>query len=123
MSTERANSTALRTVALPGGEAVPVLGIGTWGMAEHPPSSRGRNRRAAEGGPSSTPPRCMREARPSNSSRPPLAIGAARSSWSARLRRLFGGPLFRERVDPSGQRDDAVVGDDSDLIDGRAVPI
>ena len=36
MSTERANSTALPTVTLPGGEAIPVLGIGTWGMAEHP---------------------------------------------------------------------------------------
>jgi diketogulonate reductase-like aldo/keto reductase len=27
-------ATALRTVALPDGEAIPVLGIGTWGMAE-----------------------------------------------------------------------------------------
>ena len=25
----------MRTIALPGGEAIPVLGIGTWGMAEH----------------------------------------------------------------------------------------
>ena len=36
MSTGRANGTALRTVTLPGGDAIPVLGIGTWGMAEHP---------------------------------------------------------------------------------------
>ena len=36
MSTERANSTALRTVTLPGGEEIPVLGVGTWGLAEHP---------------------------------------------------------------------------------------
>src|SRR4029450_10002472 len=36
MSTDGANGTALRTVTLPGGEAIPVLGIGTWGMAEHP---------------------------------------------------------------------------------------
>lgn len=36
MSTERANSTALRTVTLPGGEEIPVLGLGTWGMAERP---------------------------------------------------------------------------------------
>jgi diketogulonate reductase-like aldo/keto reductase len=36
MSTRRASDTALRTVTLPGGDAIPVLGIGTWGMAEHP---------------------------------------------------------------------------------------
>lgn len=36
MSTQPATGTALRTVTLPGGEAIPVLGIGTWGMAEHP---------------------------------------------------------------------------------------
>ena len=36
MSTERANSTAVRTVALPGGEEIPVLGVGTWGLAERP---------------------------------------------------------------------------------------
>jgi diketogulonate reductase-like aldo/keto reductase len=36
MSNERANGSAPRTVTLPGGEAIPVLGIGTWGMAEHP---------------------------------------------------------------------------------------
>ena len=32
----------MRTLALPGGEPVPVLGQGTWGMGEH------RARRAAE---------------------------------------------------------------------------
>lgn len=36
MSTEQAAGTGLRTVALPDGEAMPVLGQGTWGMAEHP---------------------------------------------------------------------------------------
>ena len=36
MSTEPANGTAPRTVTLPGGEQIPVLGVGTWGMAEHP---------------------------------------------------------------------------------------
>ena len=36
MSTERANGTAPRTVTLPGGEEIPVLGIGTWGLAERP---------------------------------------------------------------------------------------
>ena len=36
MSTERANSTDLRTVTLPGGEEIPVLGVGTWGLAERP---------------------------------------------------------------------------------------
>ena len=36
MSTERANGTGLRTVTLPGGEEIPVLGVGTWGMAERP---------------------------------------------------------------------------------------
>jgi diketogulonate reductase-like aldo/keto reductase len=34
MSTEQATGTGLRTVALPDGEAIPVLGQGTWGMAE-----------------------------------------------------------------------------------------
>src|SRR6187549_190160 len=36
MSTEQATGTGLRTVTLPGGEAIPVLGVGTWGMAERP---------------------------------------------------------------------------------------
>ena len=36
MSTERANGTALRTVTLPGGEEIPILGVGTWGLAERP---------------------------------------------------------------------------------------
>src|SRR5690349_19646180 len=35
MSTKRAHDTTLRTVTLPGGEPIPVLGVGTWGMAEH----------------------------------------------------------------------------------------
>jgi hypothetical protein len=34
MSTEQATNTGLRTVTLPGGEAIPVLGQGKWGMAE-----------------------------------------------------------------------------------------
>jgi diketogulonate reductase-like aldo/keto reductase len=36
MSTEQ----GLRTVTLPGGEAIPVLGVGTWGMAERPAHRR-----------------------------------------------------------------------------------
>ena len=36
MSTDRANGTAQRTVTLPGGEEIPVLGVGTWGLAERP---------------------------------------------------------------------------------------
>lgn len=36
MSTKRADRTALRTVTLPGGEEIPVLGVGTWGLAERP---------------------------------------------------------------------------------------
>lgn len=36
MSTERANDAGLRTIALPGGERIPILGQGTWGMAERP---------------------------------------------------------------------------------------
>ena len=36
MSTQQATGTGLRTVALPGGEEIPVLGVGTWGMAERP---------------------------------------------------------------------------------------
>src|SRR5262245_41221194 len=35
MSSERAQRGGMRTIALPGGEAIPILGIGTWGMAEH----------------------------------------------------------------------------------------
>ena len=34
MSTKQATGTGLRTVTLPGGEEIPVLGVGTWGMAE-----------------------------------------------------------------------------------------
>ena len=37
-----ASATGFRTTSLPSGELVPVLGQGTWGMAEHP------ERRAAE---------------------------------------------------------------------------
>ena len=36
MSTKQATGTGLRTVTLRGGEAIPVLGVGTWGMAERP---------------------------------------------------------------------------------------
>jgi diketogulonate reductase-like aldo/keto reductase len=36
MSTEHATGTGLRRVTLPGGEEIPVLGVGTWGMAERP---------------------------------------------------------------------------------------
>lgn len=36
MSTERTKGTALRTVRLPGGEEIPILGVGTWGLAERP---------------------------------------------------------------------------------------
>jgi diketogulonate reductase-like aldo/keto reductase len=42
MGTEQATNTSLRTIALPGGETVPVLGQGTWGMGER------RGRRADE---------------------------------------------------------------------------
>jgi diketogulonate reductase-like aldo/keto reductase len=42
MGPRNASETAFRTTALPSGEAVPVLGQGTWGMAEHP------ERRASE---------------------------------------------------------------------------
>jgi diketogulonate reductase-like aldo/keto reductase len=42
MATHDQTATALRTTALPSGEAVPVLGQGTWSMAEH------RARRADE---------------------------------------------------------------------------
>jgi diketogulonate reductase-like aldo/keto reductase len=40
MSTERAHSTALRSVTLAGGEEIPVLGVGTWGLAERPRDRR-----------------------------------------------------------------------------------
>jgi diketogulonate reductase-like aldo/keto reductase len=36
MATHRSSETAFRTTSLPSGETVPVLGQGTWGMAEHP---------------------------------------------------------------------------------------
>ena len=36
MRTEGRTGTALRTVTLPNGEAIPVLGAGTWGLAERP---------------------------------------------------------------------------------------
>ena len=36
MSTKQATGTGLRTVTLPGGEEIPVLGVGTWGLAERP---------------------------------------------------------------------------------------
>jgi diketogulonate reductase-like aldo/keto reductase len=36
MSTKQPTNASLRTIALPGGEAIPVLGQGTWGMAERP---------------------------------------------------------------------------------------
>jgi diketogulonate reductase-like aldo/keto reductase len=36
MSTEHATGTGLRRVTLPGGEEIPVLGVGTWGIAERP---------------------------------------------------------------------------------------
>ena len=36
MSREQATGTVPRTVTLPGGEEIPVLGVGTWGMAERP---------------------------------------------------------------------------------------
>jgi diketogulonate reductase-like aldo/keto reductase len=36
MTTHQTPATALRTTTLPSGETVPVLGQGTWGMAEHP---------------------------------------------------------------------------------------
>src|SRR4029450_8543117 len=36
MRTEPATGEALRTTFLPGGEAIRVLGQGTWGLAEHP---------------------------------------------------------------------------------------
>jgi diketogulonate reductase-like aldo/keto reductase len=42
MAAHSPSPTTLRTVALPSGEVVPVLGQGTWGMAEH------ADRRAAE---------------------------------------------------------------------------
>jgi len=42
MATDDRPATALRSTALPSGEVVPVLGQGTWAMAEHP------GRRAAE---------------------------------------------------------------------------
>jgi len=34
MSTKQEKGTSRRTVTLPGGEAIPILGVGTWGMAE-----------------------------------------------------------------------------------------
>ena len=36
MATHHQTATAIRTTALPSGETVPVLGQGTWGMADHP---------------------------------------------------------------------------------------
>jgi diketogulonate reductase-like aldo/keto reductase len=36
MGTEQATDAGLRTITLPGGEAIPALGQGTWGMAERP---------------------------------------------------------------------------------------
>ncbi len=36
MRTTQATGSGLRTVTLPGGETIPVLGVGTWGMAERP---------------------------------------------------------------------------------------
>ena len=36
MATRQTPATAFRTTTLPSGEIVPVLGQGTWGMAEHP---------------------------------------------------------------------------------------
>ena len=34
MKTKQETGAGLRTIAVPGGEAIPVLGQGTWGMAE-----------------------------------------------------------------------------------------
>lgn len=36
MATDKATASSIRTIALPGGEAMVVLGQGTWGMAERP---------------------------------------------------------------------------------------
>ena len=36
MSVNRATDTRIRKIALPGGELIPILGQGTWGMAERP---------------------------------------------------------------------------------------
>src|SRR3977135_738004 len=36
MKTKQKTGAGLRTIAVPGGEAIPVLGQGTWGMAERP---------------------------------------------------------------------------------------
>ena len=36
MNPERANGTAVRRVTLPGGQEIPALGVGTWGLAERP---------------------------------------------------------------------------------------
>jgi diketogulonate reductase-like aldo/keto reductase len=36
MEPRQTNAAGLRTIALPGGEGMPVLGQGTWAMAEHP---------------------------------------------------------------------------------------
>ena len=36
MRTTQATGSGLRTTTLPGGETIPVLGVGTWGMAERP---------------------------------------------------------------------------------------
>jgi len=41
MSTKQPTNASLRTIALPGGEAIPVLGQGTWGMAERPRNRAG----------------------------------------------------------------------------------
>ena len=88
MSTERANSTALRTVTLPGGEEIPVLGVGTWGLAERPGHRQDEIaalQMAADLGMTLIDTAEMyAEARPRSWSPRRSAIGAARSSWSAR---------------------------------------
>jgi diketogulonate reductase-like aldo/keto reductase len=40
MGVQEAANAGIRTIALPGGEPIPVLGEGTWGMAEHPERRR-----------------------------------------------------------------------------------
>ena len=47
---ERMTEGPVRTLALPGGEQVPVLGQGTWGMGEQPGQPRGRGPRPCSAG-------------------------------------------------------------------------
>jgi hypothetical protein len=77
----------LRTVTLPGGETIPVLGAGTWNMAERPERRRDEIaalQLAVDIGMTVIDTAEM-EARPRNSSPRRWAIAGPRSSWSARF--------------------------------------